>query len=918
MRFVILVILILLMAAFPVDLFADTLVSGSVNGVWNRQGSPYIATGDLVLQNGEQMTIQAGVQVFFEGAYSFSIYGRLQAIGSEEDSISFVPQEENNDWGGLRFLDADSLSRLTYCVVTNGINMDGNGHADPVSCGGNIFIWGGNVRIERSRISHGRTRGFGGGIAVWESDPFIQHCLINENASQEHAGGIGVSRTSSPTITDCEFIDNDANWDGGGVCVEGNSDPHIERCIFRNNGAAVGGGLTSNSASPVVTYCEFVDNNASTGGGIFISEGEDIIIEWCKFLSNSADVNAGAILIRFGARAQVLYSRFIENQANNGGAISVWNEPACQIHHNLFVRNSAVSGGVFASNDRHQMGGTPLSMTNCTFIDNRSRMPDNNPSIAFLHNNSRLNLSSCLIWGSTQPYFQNQNRVTVTYSHIQNNFAGQGNSTENPGIFELDSTWCLLKGNSSCIDTGNPNLPNDPDNSRNDRGWMYFPNNAYDGLDPNEFYVQLNAGEREPRMVRFRNNSQAPLYVSTMDLWQEGAREVMMNVSNLTGDTEIMCGLWLEQGFYIAGGNSGHDPNKMYHIDRDFNLRGHFDQPGGVDGLGFLDLASDGEETIYASDEEQIVEFITNGEFGGSYEGPDGIRNFNAIGADFNYPYGGYDFYVAGNEGYIIRTDEDYWEEDRIQVGDTIRGLGVKGNARALYIMTESSPGYCILSLVTPDDRKVVPLYSITPPNPNSRIGGIEITQGWHDVRGSLVGIWRGDGDNSDWLFVTDLYTTWLSVFPDWKLLMPGEEAEWEVVFAGDQVETGLYQSQFYLSVNGYGEDGAIAVMLRANPAYINDGRSNHSPYSFRIISISPNPFNSSTEVRYSISHPGLTTLNVFNQLGKKVNILHQGFLKPGFHTSYWNSDGCPTGVYYICMNQGGFVSVSRKVVLTK
>ena len=78
------------------------------------------------------------------------------------------------------------------------------------------------------------------------------------------------------------------------------------------------------------------------------------------------------------------------------------NQPVCHIHHNLFMRNFASYGGVFSSNERRPLGGSPLSMTNCTFIDNRSEFPGSEPSIARLRGNERLNLSGYIIWGGEQ------------------------------------------------------------------------------------------------------------------------------------------------------------------------------------------------------------------------------------------------------------------------------------------------------------------------------------------------------------------------------------------------------------------------------------------------------------------------------------------------------------------------------------
>ncbi|MFH0764972.1 MAG: T9SS type A sorting domain-containing protein, partial [Calditrichota bacterium] len=398
---------------------------------------------------------------------------------------------------------------------------------------------------------------------------------------------------------------------------------------------------------------------------------------------------------------------------------------------------------------------------------------------------------------------------------------------------------------------------------------------------------------------------------------REGAREVMFNVSGLTGDRDIEAAIWTQNGYYIAGGNSGRDPNKIYCLDSDFNLRRQYDQPGGVNGDGFLDLAGDGSEVIYAGDAEQIVEFTTNGELGEQLEGPGSVDVYRAVGINYNREEGGLEFFLGGNEGYIVRTDAGLWEQERIEVGDTVRTLAVKPNDRALYIVTAPRPGFFVLSLVTLEDGKIRPLYPLMPPAPEAVIGGIEVTQDWRSDRGSLVGVWkRPNGD--DWVFVIDLYPTWLIVYPEWTLLMPGERAEWMVQFAGDQVDgIGRYQSEMYLAVNGFGEDGRITAMMRVTPAEA-DQRGDTKPQDFRLISAYPNPFNGRVRLGFNIRVPGPVLFSVLNAAGDMVARHSQLGLSAGTNNWTWDAANTPSGAYVITIQQADGAIVTRPVVQVK
>ena len=915
--------LLILTAALPISILCETEVSGNVSGEWTIEGSPYIATDNLVLSHGDVLVIGEGVEVLFEEGNILYILGRLEANGSEEDSIYFGPEVEEETWGGIRFRDADSLSFLNYCVITYGIVTAGEGHGDLASSGGNILILCGDVRIEHSRISHGQARGFGGGIAIWNSDPIIRNCLFSENSSSECGGGIEIYNSSSPTVEDCEFESNSTAWDGGGLCIEENSDPHIERCTFRNNNAAVGGGIGMNSSRALITDCDFYENTALAGGGVFISQGNNITIERCDFYNNQGGIGGGGLGVRFGASPEVRYCRFIDNQAPEGGALTVWSPPACNIHHNLFMRNSAVRGGVFSTYERYPMGNTPLHLNNCTFIDNLSQQPDSDPSIAFLHNNARLILKSCIIWGGTQPFFRDQDRITITYTNIENGFQGEGNSDENPGIFEMDSTWCMLQGDSPCVDSGEHNLPDDPDHSRNDRGWMHFPHDAWDGLETDLISMELDDEERRTATLSFCNETGFPIYASPLDNWQESDHIELIDVSEITEDSQIHGVAWTSSGYYLSGGNSGDDPNKIYHLNNDFELEDEFDQPGGIDGDGFLDLATDGVELLYGGDEEQIVEFTVDADLGDQYSDPSGFEIYSGIGADFIHSEGFGDIYYGGEEGIVAKSTIDFHERDRYQIGAPIQTIGVKLNSLALYVLTHPQPDIYILSIMFPEDGTVSPLYRMNA-LADHRPAGFEITQDWETGQGTLIGIYEGDGRNGDRLFVEKLYTSWLVIKPEWKLLMPGEETEWDIIFAGDQVEPGRHMDQFYLAVNGYGEGGEINTRMELEAASVANSQ-NEIPQNFRIEMVYPNPFNSTTTIRYELPYSGNVSLSIYSPSGQEIGVLSPNFKQPGIHTLKLSAGDLPSGLYFVRLNhtslfKGGARGDSRvqKVILIR
>lgn len=60
----------------------------------------------------------------------------------------------------------------------------------------------------------------------------------------------------------------------------------------------------------------------------------------------------------------------------------------------------------------------------------------------------------------------------------------------------------------------------------------------------------------------------------------------------------------------------------------------------------------------------------------------------------------------------------------------------------------------------------------------------------------------------------------------------------------------------------------------------------------------SPNPFNPSTEVRFSLDAPGRVRLEVLDLRGRRVAILAEGELEAGPHVRRWDASGRPSGTY--------------------
>jgi len=87
-------------------------------------------------------------------------------------------------------------------------------------------------------------------------------------------------------------------------------------------------------------------------------------------------------------------------------------------------------------------------------------------------------------------------------------------------------------------------------------------------------------------------------------------------------------------------------------------------------------------------------------------------------------------------------------------------------------------------------------------------------------------------------------------------------------------------------------------------------------PSSF-ILSVFPNPFNPSAEIRYALPMAGHISLRVFDLLGREVSVLRDGFVEAGSHRVMFDGSGLASGIYFARLDAGAF-SQTQKLMLLK
>ena len=319
---------------------AQTNVSGNIttNTTWNKAGSPYYLTNNILVDNGATLTIEPGVVVEAKGHVSLNVLGSIVAVGTQADSIYFKGNGTKGYWIGIKI-------RNTGGSVLN---------SDYTYASGSKFLFASIADADNA-------------IYQYNCSLYVSNSTFNNNA-------IGIEqRSSSRTlITDTKFSNNNE----GGYVMSIN-----EYLAQRTDNPS---DIASNISNLKYDYCDFDNNNLGIvldyqNAGIFdgftlsnsnfknnyigLKTGNEAMINFQnsfiyknKFISNTTGIN----FMRFGSGANHLISSnlFYDNIT---GIDFNWSNSPIEMEKNIFFKNANASKISSVS-----------TISKSSFIDNKS------------------------------------------------------------------------------------------------------------------------------------------------------------------------------------------------------------------------------------------------------------------------------------------------------------------------------------------------------------------------------------------------------------------------------------------------------------------------------------------------------------------------------------------------------------------
>lgn len=394
---------------------ADVMfVSGEVSGTWTADS--VIVSDSIYVSPGDTLEIEPGVHVLFLTANYFRVRqgALLRAVGTETDTIKFLPAVDGYNTLGIDFDDASDESIMEYCY------------------------------FKRALYS---------AIALTNCNMTIRNCTLEDNHGYYRGGGITVLDGSDALIENNMIRNNETVQQGGGIYCN-NSSPIIRGNIIESNYSgpiAEGGGISCNNhSSPLIVNNTFIENQVfpspvypstvGQGAAIYCDNLCNAVIRGNLFSNNR--VNSGGAIGQGGGGAIFVFAAapVIENNVFAGNVVEYGDGGALY----LFIYNGTLVNNVFMGNTAARSGG------------------------AIYMDLSDPNVTNCVLYGNSAPegpvfFLDRSSTVTVTYSDVDGGWEGEGNVDVDPifrdpisGDYHLMATECGDQYDSPLIDAGNP------------------------------------------------------------------------------------------------------------------------------------------------------------------------------------------------------------------------------------------------------------------------------------------------------------------------------------------------------------------------------------------------------------------------------------------------------------------------------
>ncbi|MEJ2104889.1 MAG: T9SS type A sorting domain-containing protein, partial [Ignavibacteriaceae bacterium] len=147
------------------------------------------------------------------------------------------------------------------------------------------------------------------------------------------------------------------------------------------------------------------------------------------------------------------------------------------------------------------------------------------------------------------------------------------------------------------------------------------------------------------------------------------------------------------------------------------------------------------------------------------------------------------------------------------------------------------------------------------------------------------------------------------------------------ITWSEQYTSTSSLMSVFFVdSTIGWavGDNGTILHTTNGGVTFVEEEQIEGVPIEYLLSRNYPNPFNPSTNIKYSLQQTSNVTIKIFDVLGNEIESLINEEKPAGTYELTWEAAGYPSGVYFYQLRatpnggQAGDFVQTRKMILLK